>query len=236
MVRIITLSSGKGGTGKTLVTANLGVALAQLGKKTLVLDADVTMANLGLVFGIEERKTNLHEVLSGGGAMKNLVYNGPAGLKIVPCGMSLDGIRRAKLERLKNVVTKLASGVDIMLIDSASGLDHDAITALSVAQEVILVVTPNFTAVAEATKIKVVAERLSVKPVGVVINRATGERTDLSRNEIVAVLDLPVLGIIPEDAEVRRAAALGEPVVTRSPKSPATKAFKELASKILKTH
>jgi len=168
--------------------------------------------------------------------MKNIVYNGPAGLKIVPCGMSLDGIRRVKLERLKKVVTALAPGVDIMLIDSASGLDHDAITALSAAQEAILVVTPNFTAVAEATKIKVVAERLSVKPVGVVINRATGERTDLSRNEIVAVLDLPVLGIIPEDAEVRRAAALGEPVVTRSPKSPATKAFKELASKILKTH
>ena len=235
MARIITLSSGKGGTGKTIVTANLGVALAQLGKKTLVLDADVTMANLGLVFGLEERKTNLHEVLSGGGSIKNIVYNGPAGLKIVPCGMSLDGIRKVKLERLKKVVTALASDVDIMLIDSASGLDHDAIAALSVAQEAILVVTPNFTAISEALKIKVVADRLHVKPIGVVINRVTGERTNLSQDEIVAVLDLPVLGIIPDDAEVRRAAALGEPVVVRSPKSPAAKAFKELASAVLKT-
>lgn len=218
------------------MTANLGVALAQLGKKTLILDADVTMANLGLMFGLEERKTNLHEVLSGEGSMKNIVYNGPAGLKIVPCGMSLDGIRRVKLERLKKVVTALASGVDIMLIDSASGLDHDAVTALSVAQEAILVVTPNFTAISEALKTKVVAECLHVEPIGVVINRVTGERTNLSQDEIVAVLDLPVLGIIPEDVEVRRAAALGESVVARSPKSQAAKAFKELASAVLKTH
>ena len=94
---------------------------------------------------------------------------------------------------------------------------------------------PNFTAISEALKTKVVAERLNVKPVGVIINRVTGERTNLSQDEIVAVLDLPVLGIIPDDAEVRRAAALGEPVVVRSPKSPAAKAFKELASAVLKT-
>lgn len=233
MARIIVFASGKGGTGKTTVVANLGTALAQLGKKTIALDADVTMANLGLILGLEGKKITLHEVLSGKKKAKQAVYNGPAGLKVVPCGMSLNGVQKVKLERLKKAVLGLAANADFLLVDSPSGMGHDSITALAVAQEAIFVITPNFASVLEAMKIKRVAERLHVKSPELIINRASGERTDLPQKEIESILELPVLGVIPEDIEVKHAIALGEAVVVRSSKAPAAKAFKKLAATLL---
>ncbi len=233
MARIIVFASGKGGTGKTTVVANLGTALAQLGKKTIALDADVTMANLGLILGLEGKKITLHEVLSGKKKAKQAVYEGPAGLKVVPCGMSLNGVQKVRLERLKKVVLDLAANADFLLVDSPSGMGHDSITALAVAQETIFVITPNFASVLEAMKIKRVAERLHVKSPELIINRASGERTDLPQKEIESILELPVLGVIPEDIEVKHAIALGEAVVVRSSKAPAAKAFKKLAATLL---
>ncbi|MBA7502276.1 Septum site-determining protein MinD [subsurface metagenome] len=233
MARIIVFASGKGGTGKTTVVANLGTALAQLGKKTIALDADVTMANLGLILGLEGKKITLHEVLSGKKKAKQAVYEGPAGLKVVPCGMSLNGVQKVRLERLKKVVLDLAANADFLLVDSPSGMGHDSITALAVAQEAIFVITPNFASVLEAMKIKRVAERLHVKSPELIINRASGERTDLPQKEIESILELPVLGVIPEDIEVKHAIALGEAVVVRSSKAPAAKAFKKLAATLL---
>lgn len=233
MARIIVFASGKGGTGKTTVVANLGTALAQLGKKTIALGADVTMANLGLILGLEGKKITLHEVLSGKKKAKQAVYEGPAGLKVVPCGMSLNGVQKVRLERLKKVVLDLAANADFLLVDSPSGMGHDSITALAVAQEAIFVITPNFASVLEAMKIKRVAERLHVKSPELIINRASGERTDLPQKEIESILELPVLGVIPEDIEVKHAIALGEAVVVRSSKAPAAKAFKKLAATLL---
>lgn len=234
MVRIIAFASGKGGTGKTTVVANLGTALAQLGKKTIVLDADVTMANLGLILGLEGKKITLHEVLSGKKKAKQAVYEGPAGLKVLPCGMSLEGVQKVKLERLKKVVLELADNVDFLLVDCSSGMGHDSITALSVAQEAIFVINPNFASILEAMKIKRVVERLHAKSPELIINRASRERTNIPQREIESILELPVLGVIPEDIEVKRAAALGEAVVERSPKAPAAKTFKKLAATLLK--
>jgi len=233
MARIIVFASGKGGTGKTTVVANLGTALAQLGKKTIALDADVTMANLGLILGLEGKKITLHEVLSGKKKAKQAVYEGPAGLKVVPCGMSLNGVQKVRLERLKKVVLDLAANADFLLVDSPSGMGHDSITALAVAQEAIFVITPNFASVLEAMKIKRVVERLHAKSPKLIINRASGERTDLPQNEIESILELPVLGVIAEDIEVKHAIALGEAVVVRSSKAPAAKAFKKLAATLL---
>ena len=235
MARIIVFASGKGGTGKTTVVANLGTALAQLGKKTIVLDADVTMANLGLMLGLEGKKVTLHEVLSGKKKAKQAVYNGPAGLTVVPCGMSLEGVQKVRLERLKKVVLDLAVNADFLLVDSPSGIEHDSITTLAVAQEAILVVTPDFASVLEAMKVKRVAERLHVRLVGLVINRVSGGRTDLPQKEIESILELPVLGAVPEDTEVKRAATFGEAAVVRAPKAQAAKAFKKLAATLLES-
>ena len=233
MARIITFASGKGGTGKTTAVANLGTAMAQLGKKVTILDADVTMANLGMMFGLEEQEVTLHDVLAGGASIDQATYKGPAGVRVVPSSISLESVRRVKLGHLKKAVSELVERTDILLIDSPAGLDLDAITALTLGQELILVVTPDIASLSDALKTKIISENLGVKPIGIVVTRASDKSVDLPINQIESVLDLRVLSVIPEDPEVRRSIALRKPLVFCEPDSPAAQAFMKLAADLL---
>ena len=142
----------------------------------------------------------------------------------------MDDVKRADLDGLKKVVHELSRSFEILLIDSPSGMDRDAITALKIAHELVIVVTPDIASLSNAHKLKTIAERLGVNPVGLIITRTTGKELDLSKEEISSSLELPVLGIIPEDEAVRRSLAFGEYVVNRSPKSPAAIELKKLAA------
>lgn len=234
MARIIIFASSKGGTGKTLVVANLGVAMAQLGHKVILLDADITMANLSIILGLGRQKTTLHEVLAGEASFSKAIYDGPHGVRVVPSGISLNGIQRVRLERLKKVVDNLARKSEFLLIDAPSGLGRDTIVALTMAQEIVLVVTPDIASLSNALRTKIVAERFGVKPAGVIVTRTTGRQVDIPNDEIASTLELPVLATIPEDPEVRRSVAFGEPVVTFRSGSPASREFKKLASALVK--
>jgi len=234
MACIIVFASSKGGTGKTTVVANLGVAMAQLGQKVVLLDADLMMANLGLMLGVEEPKANLHDVLAGEAKLSDAIFSGPKGVKVVPSGISLEGIQRAKLDGLKKVVHELAQKFKFLLIDAPAGLDRDAIAALKMAQKLVLVVTPDIAAISNAFKTKLVAERLNVDPIGIVVNRVTYKDADIPIDEVKSALELPVLAIIPEDPSIKRSVALGEPIVIHNPKSPFAKEFKKLASSLVK--
>ena len=108
MTRVITVASGKGGVGKTTITANLGVALSTYGEETLVLDADVAMANLELILGMEGKSVTLHDVLSGDATIEEAIYEGPGGVKVVPAGISLEGLRKIKLDRLEDALETLS--------------------------------------------------------------------------------------------------------------------------------
>ncbi len=232
MARVYTIASGKGGTGKTTVTLNLGTALAMLGKKTIILDADIGMANLGLLLGLERSKITLHEVLSGNAKINEAVYEGPAGLKVVPSGLSLKGFQKSKPDRLKEVMTALIEGMDYVLIDAPAGISKDGVMPLAVADKVILVVNPELASMADALKTKALTEMLGRAIEGAILNRAELEKTELNRNKVSELLGVKILEMIPEDANVRRAAAFKVPVVIRTPTSPASIAFKRLAAQL----
>lgn len=234
MARVIVFASSKGGTGKTSVVANVGVAMAQLKQEVVLLDADIMMANLGLLLGLEEQKVTLHDVLAGGAKLSDAISIGPEGVRVVPSGISLEGIQKAKLERLKKVVSELNQKFKFLLIDGPSGLDRDAITAIAMAKEVVLVVTPDIASLSNAFKTKLIAERLNVKSIGVVITRVTGKDFEIPLKKINATMELPILASIPEDPAVRRSVALGEPVIVHSPKSKAARELKKLARTIVK--
>lgn len=234
MGRVIVFASSKGGSGKTTVVANLGVAMAQLGQNVVILDADLMMADLGLMLSMEEQKTTLHDVLAGEAKLSDAIYKGPGGVRVVPSGVSLEGIQRARLERLKKVVSELSKTSKFLLIDAPSGLERDAITAITMAQEAILVSTPDIISLLNALKTKLVAERFGVKIIGTVITRATNSKSDIPIEGVKSTLETPVLAAIPEDPEIRRLVALGEPVVTHSPRSPAAREFKRLAAALVK--
>lgn len=228
--RVYTIASGKGGTGKTTATLNIGTALAMLGKKTVILDADIGMANLGLLLGLERSKITLHEVLSGTAQIKDAIYDGPAGLKVVPSGLSLKGFQTSNPEKLKEVMTAIVEGMDFVLIDAPAGISKDGVIPLAVADKVILVVNPELSSMADALKTKALTEMLGRSVEGVVLNRAELEKTEINRNKVSELLGVKVLEMIPEDANVRRSAAFKVPIVIRAPKSPAAIAFSRVAA------
>lgn len=233
MTRVITIGSGKGGVGKTTITANLGVALSTFGEETIVLDADVAMANLELVLGMEGKSVTLHDVLSGEAEIADAIYEGPGGVKIIPAGISLEGLRKIRLDRLEEVLKSIIEVADILLIDAPAGLEKDALAALAAAQEMILVTTPEVPSISDALKTKIVASKLGVDIIGAVINREKNDKTFLNVDEIETILEVPVIAVIPDDPEVSRAAAFGEPIVVKNPKSPTSNAIMQLAGDLL---
>ncbi len=229
---VYTIASGKGGTGKTTTTLNLGTALAMLGKKTIALDADLGMANLGLLLGLERSQITLHEVLSGNAKISEAVYEGPAGLKVVPSGLSLKGFQNSKPDKLREVMAALIDGMDYVLIDAPAGISKDGVIPLAVADKVILVVNPELASMADALKTKALTEMLGRQVEGIILNRAEFEKTEINRNKVSELLGVKILEMIPEDANVRRSAAFKMPVVVRTPNSPAAVAYRRLAAQI----
>lgn len=229
---VYTIASGKGGTGKTTTTLNLGTALALLGKKTVVLDADIGMANLGLLIGLERSKITLHEVMSGSANIKEAIYDGPGGLKVVPSGLSLTGFQKSNPDILKDAMSTLVDGMDFLLIDTPAGISRDGVIPLAIADQVILVVNPELTSMADALKTKALTEMLGRTVEGAVLNRATLEKTEINRNKVSELLGVKILEMIPEDANMRLSAAFKMPIVIKSPNSPASIAYKRLAAQL----
>ena len=230
--KVYTIASGKGGAGKTTTTVNLGTSLAGLGKKTLILDADIGMANLGLVLGLERSEVTLHEVLAGKAAVKDAIYDGPNGVKVLPSGISLQGFQNADPERMIDVMGSLVENYDYMLIDAPAGISKDGVVPLAIADDVILVVNPEISSIADAMKTKVLVEMIDSSVLGMVLNRVGTTTTELSNEKVESLLECKILETVPDDANVRNASAFRMPVVVKYPDSPSSIAFKRLAASL----
>jgi septum site-determining protein MinD len=138
--RSISITSGKGGTGKTTVTANLGIALGTLGKKVIILDADLAMANLAIVMGIHQVKSNFLDVLADRADVESVVQQNH-GVKIIPTGFRFEdaqeALSKADLQRVKEVVKELLQETDFLLIDAPAGIQDATITSIAAATEML---------------------------------------------------------------------------------------------------
>lgn len=233
MVRVFTVASGKGGTGKTTVTVNLGTTLAQFGKTTYILDADIGMANLGLVLGLEHVPVTLHEALSGKARIVDAIYEGPGGVKVVPSGISLQGFQEADPDKLREIIRELVVHCDLLLIDAPAGISREGVIPLAVADEVILVVNPELSSLVDALKTKVLTEVVGGHVYGAILNRAGSDKTEIVSQKIEKVLGVKIIGIIPEDPNVRRAASFKTPIVIKFPNSSASKAIRQIAASLI---
>jgi septum site-determining protein MinD len=232
MVRVFTFASGKGGTGKTTCTVNIGTCLAQFGKNTIIMDADIGMANLGLALGLEDVPVTLHEVLAGKANVQDAIYEGPAGVKVVPSGISLQGFQQANPELLKDVLKDLVEVCDYLLIDAPAGISRDGIIPLAVADDVILIVNPELSSIVDALKTKILTEVIGGHVFGVIINRAGIDKSEVMVQKMEKVLGVRVIGTIPEDPNIRKAAAAKTPVVIKYPSSPASIALRNLTGEL----
>jgi septum site-determining protein MinD len=219
MVKVYTIASGKGGTGKTTFSVNLGTMLAQLGKETYLMDADIGMANVGLILGLQDAPVTLHEILAGKGNINDAIYEGPAGLKVIPSGISLQGFQQADPDRIRDVMGEIVKRCEFLLIDAPAGISKDGVVPLAVADEVILVVNPELSSIVDALKTKILTEVVGGHVAGSIINRVDQDKTDIITKKMEKVLGVKVLGIIPEDSNVRRAASAKTPIVIKFPTS-----------------
>ncbi len=236
MIRAYTIASGKGGTGKTTVTVNLGTSLAQLGKETYIMDADIGMANMGLVLGLEDVPVTLHEVLAGKASINEAIYEGPNGLKVIPSGLSLQGFQQANPEKMRDVMRDIINRCDFLLIDAPAGISRDGVIPLAIADEVILVVNPELSSIVDALKTKILTEVVGGHVQGAIANRAGIDQNELVQQKMEKSLGVKLIGVIPEDSNIRRAAAYKIPVVVKFPNSDASRAFKRIASNLVGVH
>ncbi len=233
MTRVIAIVSGKGGTGKTTLAVNLSIALAGFGKKVVVLDADVELANLSLALGMGGRPITLQDVLKGEANTQDAVYEGPGGIKFVPSSLSVSKIKNIDPEKLSRVIVDLSIFADIIIIDCPAGLSQNVLTCLSVAKEVIIVLTPDPLSATDAYKTKITAERMGCNVLGVVVNQIRGVKNELNEKEIVALLTVPVLAKIEYDKKIAQSIIDGKPLILEEPYSEFSITMKKMAAELI---
>jgi septum site-determining protein MinD len=242
MSKVYTIASGKGGVGKTTIATNLAVSLNRMGKKTVVVDADMAMGGIATILGLDETPVTLHELLAGKGSLEKAIYS-TQGVDVLPSGPTVAGFLKADPKKLEGVVDKLTKTYDCVIIDGPPGLSKYSVAPLKSADEVLLVVTPDLPAVQATAKLLGVITAVEAKVRGVVVNRfkkrsffarLTGAKELMMRNEdIERRLMAKIIGIIPEDPAVIESISVKKSVVVYRPKSPASKAISELAKKLI---
>ena len=233
MAKIITITSGKGGVGKTTTAVNLGAALNAFGKDVIVVDGNLTTPNIGLHFGVSLVPVSLNHVLLGKASVSEAVYEHESGTKIMPSSLSVKELRKINHSKLKEVAKKMKRLADIIILDSAAGLGAEAVAAIESGDELIIVTNPEIPAVTDALKTAKVAEQLG-KPIrGVIVTRVGGRRTEMPIVNIKEMLELPIIGIIPEDDNIQASLVKRDALIHTHPRSKAARAYKKIAAKII---
>lgn len=243
-LRVIAVTSGKGGVGKTHLTVNLGITLARQGRRVLIIDGDVGLANVDILLDEAPRRT-LRHVLAGTHTIEEVLVESRHGVTVLPGTSGVAELTSLSADdrlRLLTAVDTLDPGrFDTVLVDTAAGIGDNALFFSGAAQEVLVVATPEPTSLADAyAMIKVLARRLGVDRVGLVLNQVASETealdiyqrlADLSARFLPVVLDL--VGFVPADPHVRAAVMGQEPLVAAYPGSPASRAITRLADALM---
>lgn len=232
MSRVIVIVSGKGGVGKTTTTINLGAAIKHIGGDVIIVDGNLSTPNIGVHLNSPEVPINLHHVLNNKADLIEAVYEHESGLKIIPASLSVQELKNIKIDRLKNIKDDLASLADYIIIDGAAGLGQEAIAAIQVADEIVIITNPEMPAITDALKTVKAAEQYKKPITGVIVARVRKNDIEMQPETVKEMLEIPVLGMIPEDINVSKALNTREAVTHTHPKSKSSKAYKELASKI----
>ena len=231
-MKLITITSGKGGVGKTTTAINLGAALNQFGKEVIVVDANLTTPNIGLHLGAPIVPVNLNHVLLGKARIADAIYEHESGTKIIPSSLSIKELKRLDHSKLKDVAKKLKKMADYVIFDSAAGLGEEALVSIKVADELIIVTNPEIPAVTDALKTIKLAEDIGKDVKGVIVTRVKGTNSEMSISNIRDMLDIPILGVVPEDKNVQASLRHRDALLHSYPYSGASRAYKRIAAMI----
>ncbi|WP_290618119.1 MULTISPECIES: MinD/ParA family protein [unclassified Arsukibacterium] len=244
MVKVISITGGKGGVGKTNVSLNLAMAMAQLGKKVLVLDADLGLANCDVMLGLRVEK-NLSHVLSGECELDDVIIDGPFGIKIVPAtsgSQNMTELSSVEHAGLIRAFSELRTPVDVLLVDTAAGISDMVLSFSRASQDVVVVVCDEPSSITDAYALmKILSRDHGVEKFKIVANMVRNLKegqelfAKLSRvTDRFLDVSLELVATVPYDENVRKAARKQKAFIDVFPKSPASMAVKGLALKAIK--
>ena len=235
--RVIVITSGKGGVGKTTTTANIGAALAEKGHKVLLIDTDIGLRNLDVVMGLENRIVyDLIDVIEGRCRISQALIKDKRcqNLVLLPAAQIRDK-NDVNVDQMKELISSLKDSFDYILIDCPAGIEQGFKNAIAAANEAIVVTTPEVSATRDADRIIGLLEAAGIKNPRLVINRLridmVKDKNMLSVEDILDILAVKLLGVVPDDENVVISTNKGEPLVYKGD-SLAAKAFKNIASRI----
>jgi septum site-determining protein MinD len=225
MAKVYAILSGKGGVGKTTTTINLGTSLNKLGQDVIIIDGNLTTPNIGIHLGAPIVPTTLNHVLNGQVKVEEAIYEHESGTKIIPASLSLKESEKVDYRKLIDVARRLKKISNFVLIDCAAGLGEEAKSSMFAADEIIIVTNPEMSAVTDALKAIKLAEEIGKPVIGVIITRFQGKPVEMAISNIRDMLEVPILGIIPEDDAIKESHVMKNAVIFTHPKSNASKSY-----------
>jgi|TARA_B100000768_G_scaffold102190_1_gene95144 septum site-determining protein MinD len=239
MARVIVITSGKGGVGKTTTTSNIGMTLARLEYRTLLVDADVGLRNLDLLLGLENRiiYTGL-DVLNGACRLEQAIIQDKRQQKLSFFPLSSNQLKSpVTKEQVKELIERVKSDYDYILIDSPAGIDEGFQTSIQSAEEAIVVVTPEVPSIRDADRVIGILMSKNIKKINLIINRIRPNMVKndnmMSIEDVTNILGIPLIGVIPDSEKVIIASNRGEPLVLEDRSSLPGLAFENTARRLI---
>lgn len=231
--KVYAIISGKGGVGKTTSAINIGGAINSCDKEVVIIDANITTPNIGLHLGAPIVPVSLNHVLANKAMPEEAIYVHKSGMKILPASLSTANAEKIEHNRLSHITKKIRRIFDYAILDSSAGLGSEAKSAIRAADDVIIVANPEMASVTDALKAIKLAEQMRKDILGYILTRYTGKSHELSLPAVQDMLEVQMLGIVPEDEAVKKSQCLKDAVVHTHPDSKAAKAYHKITRKIL---
>ena len=241
-IRVIAVTGGKGGVGKTNISVNLGAALANRGNRVVLLDGDMGLANIDVVLGLTPAK-NISDVLSGEATLKDVMVEGPSGMKVIPAASGVQdmvNLSSAHHSGIIHAFSELSDQLDVLIIDTAAGISSDVVNFVKASQEVLVVVCDEPASITDAYGlIKMLSTKHGVDHFRVLANMVRSDQEGMSlfsklQKVTSRFLDINIqyAGCIPHDENLRKAIKRQRAVYQAYPKSNASIAFDKLANQV----
>ena len=230
MGKIIGVISLKGGVGKTSVVASLGDALADFGKKVLLIDGNISAPNLGLHFNVVNPSIGLHHVLARTASPYDAIYNLER-FDLMPASLS----ERTTVSplKLRDRIGFLRRKYDIILLDSSPSLNEETLGVILASDEVVVVTTPDHPTLSNTIRAVKLARNRGVPIVGLILNKVYNKNFELSIEEIENLIEVPVMAVIPHDVNVLKALSEFTPYTSFKPRADGSEEYRKLAGLLI---